>query len=79
MDCTTWSHLWNGGLPLMRSGLELTEVPAVQQKRMVAFLNQSEVHTTTFLQNPGPNTEFVTHALLLSLLAKIKCAFVTHK
>uniref|UniRef100_A0A673UFP4 Uncharacterized protein n=1 Tax=Suricata suricatta TaxID=37032 RepID=A0A673UFP4_SURSU len=51
MDCTTWSHLWNGGLPLMRSGLELTEVPAVQQKRMVAFLNQSEVHTTTFLHD----------------------------
>ncbi|XP_008054691.1 WASH complex subunit 3 isoform X3 [Carlito syrichta] len=33
------------GLPLMGSGIDLTKVPAIQQKRTVAFLNQFVVHT----------------------------------
>ncbi|KAB0369660.1 hypothetical protein FD755_018653 [Muntiacus reevesi] len=33
-------------LPLMSSGIELTKVPAIQQKRTMAFLNQFVVHTT---------------------------------
>uniref|UniRef100_A0A5F8G6F5 WASH complex subunit 3 n=1 Tax=Monodelphis domestica TaxID=13616 RepID=A0A5F8G6F5_MONDO len=37
------------GLPLMGSGVDLTKVPAIQQKRTVAFLNQFVVHTVQFL------------------------------
>ncbi|XP_070310152.1 WASH complex subunit 3 isoform X4 [Odocoileus virginianus] len=37
------------GLPLMGSGIDLTKVPAIQQKRTVAFLNQFVVHTVQFL------------------------------
>ncbi|XP_055465845.1 WASH complex subunit 3-like [Psammomys obesus] len=37
------------GLPLMGSGIDLTMVPAIQQKRTVAFLNQFVVHTVQFL------------------------------
>ncbi|XP_056656624.1 WASH complex subunit 3-like [Monodelphis domestica] len=36
-------------LPLMGSGIDLTKVPAIQQKRTVAFLNQFVVHTVQFL------------------------------
>uniref|UniRef100_A0A8C0CHP6 WASH complex subunit 3 n=1 Tax=Balaenoptera musculus TaxID=9771 RepID=A0A8C0CHP6_BALMU len=39
------------GLPLTWSGIDLTKVPAIQQKRTVAFLNQFVVHTVQFL-NP---------------------------
>ena len=39
------------GLPLMGSGRDLTKVPALQQKRMVAFLNQFVVHTVWFLNH----------------------------
>eukprot|EP00069_Balaena_mysticetus_P012462 bmy_21664T0 len=39
------------GLPLTGSGIDLTKVPATQQKRTVAFLNQFVVHTVQFL-NP---------------------------
>ncbi|KAL4601631.1 WASH complex subunit CCDC53 isoform X1 [Arapaima gigas] len=37
------------GLPIVGSGVDLTKVPAIQQKRMVAFLNQFIVHTVRFL------------------------------
>ena len=37
------------GLPLMGSGIDLTKVPAIQQKRMVAFLKQFVVHAVEFL------------------------------
>lgn len=37
------------GVPLMGSGIDLTKVPAIQQKRTVAFLNQFVVHTVQFL------------------------------
>ncbi|XP_018602620.1 WASH complex subunit 3 isoform X2 [Scleropages formosus] len=37
------------GLPIVGSGVDLTKVPAIQQKRMVAFLNQFLVHTVRFL------------------------------
>ncbi|XP_006010089.1 WASH complex subunit 3 [Latimeria chalumnae] len=37
------------GLPLVGSGVDLTKVPAIQQKRTVAFLNQFIVHTVQFL------------------------------
>ncbi|XP_003405343.1 WASH complex subunit 3 isoform X1 [Loxodonta africana] len=39
------------GLPLMGSGIDLTKVPAIQQKRTVAFLNQFVVHTVQFLNH----------------------------
>ncbi|XP_028672322.1 WASH complex subunit 3 [Erpetoichthys calabaricus] len=37
------------GLPIVGSGIDLTKVPAIQQKRIVAFLNQFIVHTVQFL------------------------------
>ncbi|KAG5845755.1 WASH complex subunit 3-like [Anguilla rostrata] len=37
------------GLPIVGSGIDLTKVPAIQQKRVVAFLNQFIVHTVRFL------------------------------
>ncbi|CAL1568536.1 unnamed protein product [Knipowitschia caucasica] len=37
------------GLPIVGSGVDLTKVPAIQQRRTVAFLNQFIVHTVKFL------------------------------
>ncbi|XP_008313784.1 WASH complex subunit 3 [Cynoglossus semilaevis] len=37
------------GLPIVGSGVDLTKVPAIQQRRIVAFLNQFVVHTVRFL------------------------------
>ncbi|XP_062860121.1 WASH complex subunit 3 [Trichomycterus rosablanca] len=37
------------GLPIIGSGVDLTKVPAIQQRRIVAFLNQFIVHTVRFL------------------------------
>lgn len=37
------------GLPIVGSGIDLTKVPAIQQRRMVAHLNQFIVHTVRFL------------------------------
>ncbi|XP_061085222.1 WASH complex subunit 3-like isoform X2 [Conger conger] len=37
------------GLPIVGSGVDLTKVPAIQQKRIVAYLNQFIVHTVRFL------------------------------
>ncbi|CAG5927468.1 WASH complex subunit 3 [Menidia menidia] len=37
------------GLPLVGSGVDLTKVPAIQQRRVVAHLNQFVVHTVRFL------------------------------
>uniref|UniRef100_A0A1A8P6C1 WASH complex subunit 3 n=1 Tax=Nothobranchius pienaari TaxID=704102 RepID=A0A1A8P6C1_9TELE len=37
------------GLPLVGSGVDLTKVPAIQQRRIVGFLNQFVVHTVRFL------------------------------
>ncbi|XP_059834505.1 WASH complex subunit 3 [Hypanus sabinus] len=37
------------GLPLVGSGIDLTRVPAIQQKRTVAYLNQFIAHTVQFL------------------------------
>ncbi|XP_048463923.1 WASH complex subunit 3 [Rhincodon typus] len=37
------------GLPLVGSGIDLTRVPAIQQQRTVAFLNQFIAHTVRFL------------------------------
>ncbi|CAN9508422.1 unnamed protein product [Ophioblennius macclurei] len=37
------------GLPLVGSGVDLTKVPAIQQRRTVAYLNQFVVHTVRFL------------------------------
>lgn len=37
------------GLPIVGSGVDLTKVPAIQQRRVVAFLNQFVVHTVQFL------------------------------
>ncbi|KAM9495778.1 WASH complex subunit 3 [Clarias gariepinus] len=37
------------GLPIVGSGVDLRKVPAIQQRRIVAFLNQFIVHTVRFL------------------------------
>ncbi|XP_076015048.1 WASH complex subunit 3 [Genypterus blacodes] len=37
------------GLPIVGSGVDLTKVPAIQQRRIVAHLNQFIVHTVRFL------------------------------
>uniref|UniRef100_A0A8C5WDD5 WASH complex subunit 3 n=1 Tax=Leptobrachium leishanense TaxID=445787 RepID=A0A8C5WDD5_9ANUR len=37
------------GLPIVGSGIDLTKVPAIQQTRTVAFLNQFVLHTAQFL------------------------------
>ncbi|XP_028254950.1 WASH complex subunit 3 [Parambassis ranga] len=37
------------GLPIVGSGVDLTKVPAIQQRRVVACLNQFVVHTVRFL------------------------------
>lgn len=37
------------GLPIVGSGVDLTKVPAIQQRRVVAYLNQFVVHTVRFL------------------------------
>lgn len=37
------------GLPIVGSGVDLTKVPAIQQRRIVACLNQFVVHTVRFL------------------------------
>ncbi|KAG7225684.1 hypothetical protein INR49_012270 [Caranx melampygus] len=37
------------GLPIVGSGVDLTKVPAIQQRRIVAYLNQFVVHTVRFL------------------------------
>ncbi|XP_046879099.1 WASH complex subunit 3 [Hypomesus transpacificus] len=37
------------GLPIVGSGIDLTKVPAIQQRRVVAYLNQFIVHTVRFL------------------------------
>ncbi|XP_034019204.1 WASH complex subunit 3 [Thalassophryne amazonica] len=39
------------GLPIVGSGVDLTKVPAIQQRRIVAFLNQFVVHTVRFLNH----------------------------
>nr|XP_057933784.1 WASH complex subunit 3 [Doryrhamphus excisus] len=39
------------GLPITGSGVDLTTVPGIQQRRIVAFLNQFIVHTVRFLNN----------------------------
>lgn len=37
------------GLPIVGSGVDLSKVPAIQQRRVVAYLNQFVVHTVRFL------------------------------
>ncbi|XP_029019249.1 WASH complex subunit 3 [Betta splendens] len=37
------------GLPLVGSGVDLTTVPAIQERKIVAYLNQFVVHTVQFL------------------------------
>lgn len=37
------------GLPIVGSGVDLTKVPAIQQRRIVGYLNQFIVHTVRFL------------------------------
>lgn len=37
------------GLPIVGSGVDLTKVPAIQQRRVVAYLNQFVAHTVRFL------------------------------
>ncbi|XP_070709934.1 WASH complex subunit 3 [Pempheris klunzingeri] len=37
------------GLPIVGSGVDLTKVPAIQQRRVVAYLNQFVMHTVRFL------------------------------
>ncbi|XP_047431179.1 WASH complex subunit 3 [Mugil cephalus] len=37
------------GLPIVGSGVDLTKVPAIQQRRIIAYLNQFVAHTVRFL------------------------------
>ncbi|XP_026218794.1 WASH complex subunit 3 [Anabas testudineus] len=37
------------GLPIVGSGVDLTTVPAIQQRKIVAYLNQFVAHTVQFL------------------------------
>ncbi|XP_038612392.1 WASH complex subunit 3 isoform X2 [Tachyglossus aculeatus] len=55
------------GLPLMGSGIDLTKVPAIQQKRTVAFLNQFVVHTVQFLNRFSTVCEEKLSALSLRI------------
>lgn len=55
------------GLPIMGSGIDLTKVPAIQQKRTVAFLNQFIVHTVQFLNRFSTVCEEKLAALLLRI------------
>ncbi|XP_006019576.1 WASH complex subunit 3 isoform X2 [Alligator sinensis] len=55
------------GLPLVGSGIDLTKVPAIQQKRTVAFLNQFVVHTIQFLNRFSTVCEEKLSALSLRI------------
>ncbi|TFK04753.1 E3 ubiquitin-protein ligase RNF135 [Platysternon megacephalum] len=55
------------GLPLVGSGIDLTKVPAIQQKRTVAFLNQFVVHTVQFLNRFSTVCEEKLSALSLRI------------
>uniref|UniRef100_A0A8C5RNM4 WASH complex subunit 3 n=1 Tax=Laticauda laticaudata TaxID=8630 RepID=A0A8C5RNM4_LATLA len=55
------------GLPLVGSGIDLTKVPAIQQKRTVAFLNQFVVHTVQFLNRFSTICEEKLSALSLRI------------
>ncbi|XP_043943683.1 WASH complex subunit 3 [Protopterus annectens] len=55
------------GLPIMGSGIDLTKVPAIQQKRTVAFLNQFIVHTVQFLNRFSTVCEEKLAVLLLRI------------
>ncbi|XP_075065374.1 WASH complex subunit 3 isoform X1 [Mixophyes fleayi] len=55
------------GLPIVGSGIDLTKVPAIQQKRTVAFLNQFVVHTVQFLNRFSTICEEKLSALSLRI------------
>nr|XP_020660069.1 WASH complex subunit 3 isoform X1 [Pogona vitticeps] len=55
------------GLPLVGSGIDLTKVPAIQQKRTVAFLNQFVIHTVQFLNRFSTVCEEKLSALSLRI------------
>ncbi|MEE6507596.1 hypothetical protein FKM82_026907 [Ascaphus truei] len=55
------------GLPIVGSGIDLTKVPAIQQKRTVAFLNQFVVHTVQFLNRFATVCEEKLSALSLRI------------
>ncbi|KAG9490539.1 hypothetical protein GDO78_006071 [Eleutherodactylus coqui] len=55
------------GLPIVGSGIDLTKVPAIQQKRTVAFLNQFVVHTVQFLNRFSTVCEEKLSALTLRI------------
>lgn len=43
------SNMDEDGLPIVGSGVDLTKVPAIQQRKIVAYLNQFVAHTVRFL------------------------------
>uniref|UniRef100_A0A8C3DD90 WASH complex subunit 3 n=2 Tax=Corvus moneduloides TaxID=1196302 RepID=A0A8C3DD90_CORMO len=55
------------GLPIVGSDIDLTKVPAIQQKRTVAFLNQFVVHTVQFLNRFSTVCEEKLSALSLRI------------
>ncbi|KAG8439444.1 hypothetical protein GDO86_005596 [Hymenochirus boettgeri] len=55
------------GLPIVGSGIDLTKVPAIQQKRTVAFLNQFVVHSVQFLNRFSTVCEEKLSALSLRI------------
>nr|XP_015207374.1 PREDICTED: WASH complex subunit CCDC53 [Lepisosteus oculatus] len=57
------------GLPIVGSGIDLTKVPAIQQKRIVAFLNQFIVHTVRFLNRFSTVCEEVSAAPLVLVVS----------
>ncbi|XP_054609009.1 WASH complex subunit 3 isoform X2 [Dunckerocampus dactyliophorus] len=59
------------GLPITGSGVDLTTVPGIQQRRIVAFLNQFIVHTVRFLNNFSTVCEEQIETTLCILEAKL--------
>uniref|UniRef100_A0AAY4DB84 WASH complex subunit 3 n=1 Tax=Denticeps clupeoides TaxID=299321 RepID=A0AAY4DB84_9TELE len=65
------------GLPIVGSGVDLTKVPAIQQRRIVAFLNQFVVHTVRFLNRFSTVCEevssilFVTHTIIHTIVLRL--------
>ncbi|XP_041441037.1 WASH complex subunit 3 isoform X1 [Xenopus laevis] len=55
------------GLPIVGSGIDLTKVPPIQQKRTVAFLNQFVVHSVQFLNRFATVCEEKLSALSLRI------------
>uniref|UniRef100_A0A8C6UG69 WASH complex subunit 3 n=1 Tax=Neogobius melanostomus TaxID=47308 RepID=A0A8C6UG69_9GOBI len=63
------------GLPIVGSGVDLTKVPAIQQRRTVAYLNQFIVHTVRFLNRFSTVCEEVCMVYLFTEINKAPTYF----